>query len=324
MMALDISPGDEVIVPPITDMGSIFPVLWQGAVPVFADLDPHTYNLSPASVEQCITNRTRALLAVHLAGNSCDMDSLKSLCDSRKIALIEDCAQAHGCTYREREIGTFGHIGCFSFNEFKHISCGDGGVCITSDDALARKLRLASDKSYDRSPTALDRSATFLAANYRMTELQGAVALAQLGKLKSIVHRRRLWCSRLHECLSDIRGLSRPQITRGCEHSWWFYMMRVVPEELGMSTDEFCNRLKAKGVPAAAHYIGKPIQDYPLFQNHSAFAHGDHPFSRRDYSKELTPVARQILDTCVVIHINEAYNDRDLECAVDAVKSAVG
>jgi dTDP-4-amino-4,6-dideoxygalactose transaminase len=317
MMALGISPGDEVIVPPITDMGSIVPILWQGAVPVFADLDPHTYNLSPESVRDRISDKTCAVLAVHLAGNSCDLDAIKSICDERNIALIEDCAQAHGCTYRGRSVGTFGRIGCFSFNEFKHISCGDGGICITDDDELAHKLRLAGDKCYDRSPGAVSRNSTFLAGNYRMTELQAAVALAQLGKLDSIIARRRSWCLRLHERLSGIAGLSLPKITAGCEHSWWFYVLRAA------DPDRFCGILKTQGVPCVAHYIGKPIQEYPLFQNHSAFDHGDHPFSRRDYTKESTPIAKQILETCAIIHVNEGYTDDDLEHAVAAIKKAV-
>jgi perosamine synthetase len=316
MMALGISPGDEVIVPPITDMGSIAPILWQGAVPVFADLDPHMYNLDPQSVQQRITDRTRAILVVHLAGNACDLNALRQLCDSRKIDLIEDCAQSHGCTYRGRSVGTFGRIGAFSFNEFKHISCGDGGICVTDDDDLARRLRLASDKCYDRSPTAVDRNPTFLAGNYRMTELQAAVAIAQLGKLDSIISRRRSWCGRLHERLADIPGVQRPQITPGCEHSWWFYMFRVP------NADAFCASLKERGLPCASHYIGKPIQEYPLFQNHSAFARGEHPFSQRDYSKEQTPVAKEILRTCVILHVNEGYSDEDLEYTVSSIQKA--
>ena len=319
MIATGISPGDEVIVSPITDMGSIVPILWQGGIPVFADLEPHTYNLSPQSVEKCISENTRAVLAVHLAGNACDLNALKSICDRRGIDLIEDCAQAHGCMYNGKSVGTVGRIGCFSYNEFKHISCGDGGVCITDDDDLAHRLRLASDKCYDRSPGAVDRSAFFLAANYRMTELQAAVAIAQLAKLDSIVARRRAWCGQLHERLSDVKGLHRPQITSGCEHSWWFYLLRV-----DVDADAFANKLKAEGVPCAAHYIGKPIQDYPLFQNHSAFARGQHPFSRRDYLKESTPIAKQILETCVIIHVNEGYTQEDLDFTVAAVARGVG
>ena len=236
---------------------------------------------------------------------------------TRNIYLIEDCAQAHGCAYRGRHVGTFGRVGCFSFNEFKHISCGDGGVCITDDDELARRLRLSSDKCYDRSPGVVDRSPTFLAGNYRMTELQAAVAIAQLGKLDWIVMRRRAWCTRLHERLATIPQLSRPKITEGCDPSWWFYMMRAP------NPDALCAALQAEGVPCGAHYIGRPVQDYPLFRDHSAFAHGDHPFSRRDYSKEATPVAREILDSCVIIHVNEGYSDPDMWHAAACIEKAI-
>ena len=127
LIAAGISPGDEVIVSPITDMGSVVPILYQGAVPVFADLHPHTYTLDPAAVEAAITPQTRAVLAVHLAGNACAMDELTAIARRHDLAVIEDCAQAFGATYRGQPIGAIGVIGCFSYNEFKHISCGDGG-----------------------------------------------------------------------------------------------------------------------------------------------------------------------------------------------------
>ena len=128
LMALGISPGDEVIVSPITDMGTISPVLFQGAIPVFADLTPHGYTLDPESVAARITPKTRAIIAVHLWGNTCDLDALQALCDQHGLALIEDAAQAFGATYKGCPVGTRGVVGCFSFNEFKHISCGDGGA----------------------------------------------------------------------------------------------------------------------------------------------------------------------------------------------------
>src|SRR5438093_4482139 len=194
-MAAGVSPGDEVIVPPITDMGTVLPVLWQNAVPIFVDLDPRTYNMTPATVEQAITPRSRAIIAVHLAGNACDLKALKAIADKHKLWLIEDCAQSHGCTYDGKPVGTVGQLGIYSYNEFKHISCGDGGLVVTNDNSLATKARLATDKAYNRAPGATAREPHFLADNYRMTELQGAVALAQLGKLDSIVSRRRAWCS---------------------------------------------------------------------------------------------------------------------------------
>jgi dTDP-4-amino-4,6-dideoxygalactose transaminase len=325
VIGLDVSPGDEVIVAPITDMGSILPILWQGAIPVFADLDPISYNVTADTVARCITGKTRAILAVHLAGNSCDLDPLVRLARDRGIPLIEDCAQAHGTTYRGKPVGSFGRIGCFSFNEFKHIACGDGGVCVTDDEQLAKKLRLATDKAYDRSPGVATRDPRFLANNYRMTELQAAVAIAQLEKLPSIVARRRSWCDRLTRAISDLAGLQFPRAIDGCGHSWWFYMMRVEPQVLGVTADDFAAAMKAEGVPVAAHYIGRCVYEYPLFANHSAFAHGPpHPFADRRYAHGDCPVAEQILDTCVILPINEGHNDTDLDETARAFRRVVG
>lgn len=313
LMAAGISPGDEVITAPITDAGTVLPILWQGAVPVFSDLDGATYNMDPASVKDRVTPKTKAILAVHLAGNACDLYALRDIADEHKLMLIEDCAQAHGTRYHGNAIGTIGQIGCFSYNEFKHISCGDGGVVITDDPALAQKMRLATDKGYNRAPGAAQRNTNFLANNYRMTELQGAVALAQLGKLDSIVQRRRAWCAGLTERLAGIEGIALPKVTYGCDPTWWFYMVRVIPGVLKANADAFVAAMKAEGVPLGAHYIGRPVYEYPIFQDHTPFARGDHPFNSRDYSKNRCPEAEAILDTCVMLTINESYDEQDLE-----------
>lgn len=313
LMAVGVSPGDEVITAPITDAGTILPILWQGAIPVFADLDGATYNLDPAGVKQRITPKTRAIVAVHLAGNACDLYALREIADARKIFLIEDCAQAHGCTYHGNSIGTIGQIGCFSYNEFKHISCGDGGISITDDETLARKMRLSTDKGYNRAPGVAQRNTNFLANNYRMTELQGAVAIAQLNKLDSIVQRRRKWCAALTERLKGLQGIALPKVTEGCDPTWWFYMVRVVPSVLKATADQFVAAMKAEGVPLGAHYIGRPVYEYPLFREHTAFDHGEHPFKARDYAKERCTEAEAILDTCVMLSINESYDEQDLE-----------
>ncbi len=311
--ALGISPGDEVIVSPITDMGTIAPILYQGAIPVFADLHPHQYTLEPASVEERITERTRAVIAVHLWGNACDLSALRALCDARGLWLIEDCAQAFGCTYHEKAAGTFGRVGCFSFNEFKHISCGDGGMVLTDDAALAHRLRLATDKCYDRSADALTRQPTFLANNYRMTELQAAVARAQLRKLHDIVQRRRQWCETLTSLLANTPGISLPRPTPGCDPSWWFYLLRVIPDELHAGADAFVTALQAEDIRCTAHYIGQPVYRYPLFTQHSAFERGGHPYEQRDYTGELCPNAEAILETAVMLPVNEAFTALDAE-----------
>ncbi len=323
LIAVGISPGDEVITAPITDMGTVIPILYQGAVPVFADLHPHSYTMLPESVEARITPRTRAVIAVHLWGNACDLNALRDICRKHNLWLIEDCAQAFGCRYMGEPIGTFGDIGCFSLNEFKHISCGDGGIVITRDQRLATRLRLATDKCYSREPGVTQRNPTFLANNYRMTELQGAVALAQLEKLESIVARRRQWCEALSKRLHGLPGITLPQPTTGCEPSWWFYMMRVVPESLGADADTFAEALRAEGLPVGAHYIAQCVYEYPIFTDHSAFERGTHAYTARPYGKGLCPFAEAILDTCVLLSVNEAYTETDLEETAHAIRRVV-
>jgi perosamine synthetase len=320
MTAVGISPGDEVILTPITDMGSLVPVLFQGGVPVFADLDPHTYNLQPESVEARITPATRAVLAVHLAGNACDMKALKSICAKHNLLLIEDCAQAFGSEYDGKPVGTHGLVGCFSLNEFKHISCGDGGIVVTDDPAIASRLRLATDKCYNREPGAAMRNPVFLAANYRMTELQGAVSVAQLRKLDSIVSRRRTYADGLNAGLAGVPGITLPKVTPNSRCSWWFYMFRVVPEVLGIDADRFSQALSAEGVPAGAHYIGRPVYEYPVFADHSAFERGTHPYAARQYGAGLCPTAEAILETCVRLSCHEAFTPGDLDDSVRAVR----
>jgi dTDP-4-amino-4,6-dideoxygalactose transaminase len=320
LIAVGVSPGDEVIVAPITDMGSLIPILFQGAIPVFADLDPRTATLLPEAVEAAVTPRTRAVLAVHLGGNACDLRALSTICERHGLILIEDCAQALGCTYEGRPIGTWGRIGCFSLNEFKHISCGDGGITLTDDDALAERLRLATDKAYNRRPDAATRNPTFLAGAYRMTELQGAVALAQLGKLDSIVARRRDWCGALTEELRHLPGFVVPEPTPGCDPSWWFYLFQVEPDILNADADTVIAALRAEGLPVGAHYIGVCVYEYPIFAAHSAFAHSAHPFAARPYCHGLCPNAERILDQCLQLSINEAYTKTDLEETIRAFR----
>jgi dTDP-4-amino-4,6-dideoxygalactose transaminase len=237
--------------------------------------------------------------------------------------LIEDCAQAHGTKYQDKPVGSFGHIGCYSFNEYKHISCGDGGIVTTSDAELAAKLRLATDKAYDRSPGVAVRDPKFMANNYRMTELQGAVALAQLRKLDSIVTRRNSWGDRLSARIKDLPGLHIPAVTAGGWHTYWFYALRVDRAKLGANADEFSAAVKAEGCPTSAHYIARPIYKYPLFVNHSAYERGDHPYKRVDYTKVKCETSEAILDTFVQLPVNEAYDDQDLNETAMAFEKVV-
>lgn len=186
--ALDLNPGDEVITAPITDMGTIIPILYQNAIPVFADIDS-SYNMDPAKVEKSITSRTKAILVVHLFGNPCDMEAIADIALRHNIPLIEDCAQAHMTEYKGKYVGTIGDIGCFSFQQSKHMTTGDGGMVITSKKAHYEKMKLFVDKNYARKGWGA-RAYVSLAPNYRMNELTAAVGRAQLKKVKAVVQKR--------------------------------------------------------------------------------------------------------------------------------------
>jgi dTDP-4-amino-4,6-dideoxygalactose transaminase len=323
LIAAGVSPGDEVIVSPITDMGSIGPILWQGGVPVFADVHPTRHVMTAETVRAVISEKTKAVIAVHLWGNPADPLELRQICDERGITLIEDCAQAYGCKQHGRAAGTIGHMGAFSLNDFKHISAGDGGMVLTDDDMLATRLRLATDKGYSRAKDAAERNPTFLCNNYRMTELQGAVGLAQIAKLDSIIERRQAWCSELSARLEGIPGLILPEPTAGADVSWWFYMFRVNPAKLGATADEFGAALQAEQVPVGVHYIGRCVYEYPIFLNHSAFENGQHPYQAVEYQKGMCPAAEDLLANCLILPINEGFTRQDLEETVEAFQKAV-
>src|SRR5215213_5947226 len=182
---IDPEPGDEIITTPCSDFGTVLGILFQNAIPVFADLDPETFCLDPASVEARLTDRTRAILAVNLFGGAADLGRLRAIADRRSIPLIEDCAQSQLTEYDGKLAGTIGDLGCFSLNATKHLNAGEGGVVVTNDDALAERARLFADKAWPRDQEG--RYSLFLGQNYRLGELQAAVALVGLRRLRENV-----------------------------------------------------------------------------------------------------------------------------------------
>src|SRR5215831_14780818 len=213
--ALQLPAGKEVITSAITDMGTLTGILYQGLVPVFADVDPDTLNMDPTSVRQHITGRTGAVVVVHHSGLAADMDALVSIARESGLAIIEDCAQAYGCEYKGKRAGTMAPISAFSLNHFKHITCGSGGMVLTDDDRLRYLASLYLDKCFQREEGI--RNPFFLAANYQMTELQGAVALAQLERVGEIVERRNRLGTLLNDLLSRIPGIFPQAIPQGCK-----------------------------------------------------------------------------------------------------------
>lgn len=324
--AIDVSPGDEVITSPITDMGSVIGILYQGAIPVFADLDPHSYNMDPRSVEAKITERTKAIVVVHLAGNAAQIDEICRIAKARGIYVIEDCAQSYCCRYKGKYAGTYGDIGCFSLNDFKHISAGDGGMIITDDEALYHKALMFADKNFNRLGTDVVKNVPYLAPNYRINELTAAVALAQLDKVEDICAKRNAYGNKLNAALQDIPGVYPHKVLEGCESSWWFYMLRIDEAELGASRAEFVKALKAEGILAAAGYIPSCVYQYDMFKNRTVFLGGGHyPFDGthgivKEYHDGDCPVAESILSTCVKLVVNEFHTQQDLSDTIRAIR----
>ena len=313
--ALRLKPGEEVIVAPITDMGSVIGILYQQGVPVFADLDPHSYNLDPAAVRRAITSKTRAIMAVHLAGNPCDLTALSAIAREHKIALIEDCAQSWGARHRGTPVGLVGDFGCYSFNDFKHIACGDGGIVATNSEEYGPGLSRWGDKYYDR--VVGGREIDELAPNYRISEPQSAVAAAQLTKLSDIVARRFHIGEFLTSQLTAAPGVIAPSVAPGDTHSYWFYMLRLELARFKVSRADLSAALNAEGVACGAGYIPRPVYRYPVFQNHNFFGGAwpvrDSGLTQMDYREVSCPVAQAILDDCLVFRITEAMSDAYLE-----------
>jgi perosamine synthetase len=316
--ALDLEPGDEVIVPPITDIGSIVPVLWQNAMPVFADVDLRTMVLDPSDVEAKISPRTRAIMAVHLAGQPCDMRALRDVADRHHLKLIEDCSQAYWAEYDGRLVGTLSDIACFSLQQSKHMTCGEGGLVVTRNDAYARRALLFSDKAWPRDASTLGSCRfLFLAQNYRMSELQGAVALAQLGKVRDAVLRRRERAAQLSALIADIPNVTAPFVPDNTTHSWWLYMLRVPHAKT------FGAALTAEGVPAWVEYIVDPLYCSPLFTNRQTYGTSGYPlseFSRQTYAHGLCPNAERALREVIAIQWNENYTPRHVELIAAAIR----
>lgn len=325
--ALDPEPGDEIIVTPITDWGSIAPILSQNAVPVFADVDPRTYCIDPAAVERVITPRTRAILAVHLFGQPADIDGLLAVARRHNLPLIEDCSQAHGATYRGQKVGTFGDIACFSLQQSKQMTAGEGGLTATRNAAWATRMRLFSDKGWQREGSL--REHLFLGLNYRMSELQGAVALAQLGKVDRVVALRQRAAGMLDDLIADLPGLSTPDLPPDSRSACWLFPINVDTARLGVPVATIVAALNAEGLPAGAGYV-KPMHLVPALREGKTYGTSGFPFNSpyttrtvAEFAPGLCPVAEAMDAGMMTLPINEKFTDDDVRDLATGVRKVI-
>ncbi|MEU9980562.1 DegT/DnrJ/EryC1/StrS family aminotransferase [Streptomyces sp. NPDC050856] len=294
--AAGVGPGDEVVTTPISDFGTVAPVLAQGGRVVFADVRPDDANLDPDAVEAALTPRTKAVIAVHLFGGAADTARLRDICDRHGLLLIEDCAQAWlGEDPAGRLLGTAGDIACFSLQQYKHITTGDGGLTITDDPDLAARMRLFMDKGWDRSEGRVHRT---MGLNYRMTELVAAVARVQLTRVAGVVARRRASAGRLARAVDGLPRLRLPERRAG--HAWWVLPLLVDDNA------RWAKGLADLGVPALPGYLERPLYANPVFA---------------DRPPGPCPRAERLIErTLLVLPWNEGYGDADVDRIARALR----
>jgi perosamine synthetase len=327
--ALNPEPGDEIVTAPITDLGTVIPIVAQNAIPVFADVDLETFNLDPADVERRITPRTRAIIPVHLGGNPCDMDPLLALARKHGLMVIEDCAQTYCASYRGKWTGTMGDFGCFSLQQSKHMTCGDGGVTITDDadrGEIALKFGAKGRPLYTEDGARHYHSFGF---NYDMTELQAAVALAQLGRVRKVTEARTRSGELLTRLTAGFPGFHPQKVLDGCRSTYWFYALRLVEAEAGLSPRRFAECLRAEGIPCGVHYIGKPIFLYESLRRKQVYGTSHYPWSLQDptravrYEEGECPNTERALNEMITLPLHESFTEQDVRDVADAAEKVL-
>lgn len=306
--ALNIGPGDEVIVPPFTFIASASSILHNNAIPIFADIDDKSYTLDPNSVRDKITEKTKAIIPVHLAGIAADMSEIMDIGSDNGIKIIEDAAQSIGTRCYKKKVGSIGHLGCFSFYPSKNMTTGEGGMITTNDDELAEQCRLLRHHGepewyvYNR-----------LGYNYRMTEIQGAIGRVQLKKIDSFISMRNKNAKYLSEATSKLNGINPPFVPEYCEPAFNYWIGRLDPDVLGITKTQFLNRF-----PRSKVLYPKPLYKTKLFQEKIAYSKGC-PWSCPFYNKEINykevylPIVEKVTQEIFALDIHPKISKESLD-----------
>ncbi|MGC8543419.1 MAG: DegT/DnrJ/EryC1/StrS family aminotransferase [Vulcanisaeta sp.] len=320
LKALGIGPGDEVITTPFTFAASATTILHSNAIPVFADIDRETLNISPSSIEDVITDRTKAIIVVHLAGYPAEMDEIMKIAQERGLYVIEDTAQALGAIYRGKMAGSIGHVGTFSFYPTKTITTGEGGAVATNDDNVARMARLL--RSHGETGKYYYE---ILGYNYRMTEFQAALGYSQLRRIEEIIKRKESFAKVLMEELQDIEGdlLQFPRPKPYIRHAWHLFQLLLNLERIRVSRDKVVEALRAEGIEAATIAYPIPLHKEPIITNMAGHGRGC-PWTCPYYGKKIIykplPNAEWAAERVVSILIGPLYTTEDAVDTARAIK----
>jgi perosamine synthetase len=321
--ALRLEPGEEVITSPITDPGAVMPIVWLGCIPIFADVDPETFNLDPSSVAARISERTRAIVVTHLAGQPADLDPILVLARQRGLRVIEDCAQSHDALYHGRRVGGLADIGAFSLMSGKHtVAGGQGGMVVTNDEAVYWNAKRFADRG--KSFNSTETKNLFLGLNYRMTELEAAIGRVQLRKLPSAIARRRALVAQLRERIADLTAVRLGKVIEGAESAYWFLFIWVDLARISVSKEQFARALAAEGVPANASY-DHIAYEAPWLRDRQTLGNSGYPWSAFPHARDLDytnscPNARAAIDSHLMVSFHEGWTEREVEDLAAALR----
>jgi len=277
LASLDVGKGDEVIIPAFTMAAVAFAVAYTGAKPVLVDADPETWCMSVDEVEWAITDRTRAIIPVHIYGHPCNMDELLAIAEEHNLLIVEDCAEAHGAEVRGKKVGSFGDMGCFSFYTNKIITTGEGGMIVTDDRSLAFRARYLGDMAFEPEPE-LRFFHQEIGYNYRLTNLQAALGLAQLERIESFIKARRRNAGLYTELLAEIDGITLPVEEKWAKNVYWMYGI-LIEDDFGISRDKLMLRLAEKGIETRPFFT--PMHQLPCFRSRGLFENARYPVAER-------------------------------------------
>lgn len=334
--AIGVEPGEEIIVSPYTMCATATAPLIFNAIPVFADIEEDYFCLDPVSVEKQITPKTKAIIVVDIFGLPYNAEAINAIAEKYGLYVIEDTAQAPGAKYKDKFSGTLGHIGVYSLNYHKHIHCGEGGVVVTSNDELADKIRLIRNHAEAVVENKeVDNLINMVGFNFRMTEMEAAIARCQLKKLTKLLEQRLENCRYIEKQLAWIPAISFPKIRDGCTHVYYVHACKFSEDIAGVSRDNFVSAVKAElssfklreseGVTLGCGYV-KPLYLQPLFQNKIAYGSKGFPFTLHEnnnnmnYSKGICPVAERMHEKELITHefIVPSMQKKDIDDVVKA------
>ena len=312
LVALDFEPGSEIITTSVADIGIVIPIIYENLIPVFADIDD-SYNITAEDVEKKITRNTKAVIAVHLAGNPCELNELSQLCEKNNIILIEDFSQAHGAKWEGKKIGSFGKISYGSFQQSKQITCGEGGVILTNDKELRRRAFIGVDKAWQRHLPLEERFYEFLAPNVRFNAIQAAVLKPQIKRLDNIIDRKRKIADLYKKKISSFSEYLYPQkIHSKSIHSYYSFPLIVDNTEL---RNKIVKTLDEKYNMYCAMGYANPV---PLYQCVNSLIepkkYGKNlMYAKRDYPDGTCSYAEDLLKRSFLIPFNENYTDEEVD-----------